>query len=304
MKLVTLAPEVPGGRGAGPCARRSRGHRFAGHTAIGAQEAFAIVDAGATPSRISSTRWRPCTTAHPGLVGAALADERLTPMVIADGVHVDPLASAPSIERAAGERVALVSDSEPRGGRRRGRATASRACAMQRRGDIVTDAEGRLRAPALLDCIAPAALRERPARPGRRGVGRRLREAGRRSSASDPGSPPARRQPRPLRRDLAIAARDVPRRVGSSERLRGRCARASRTSATRSAASPVPPSRRRESCARRKYRGAACSHVAPIPPWTEITSRAAKSRARRPRPARGARGEGNSSGLSRYAQPA
>jgi len=49
--------------------------------------------------------------------------------------------------------------------------------------------------------------------------------------------------------------------------------------ATRSAASPAPPSRRRESWARRKKSGASCSQVAPIPPWTEIMVRPATSSA-------------------------
>ncbi len=50
-------------------------------------------------------------------------------------------------------------------------------------------------------------------------------------------------------------------------------------SATRSVASWVPPSSRRESWARRKNSGASCSQVAPMPPCTLIIERAAKSSA-------------------------
>ena len=46
-------------------------------------------------------------------------------------------------------------------------------------------------------------------------------------------------------------------------------------SATRSTASCVPPSRRRDSWARRKNSGASCSQVAPMPPCTLIMARAA-----------------------------
>src|SRR5579875_3052960 len=56
-------------------------------------------------------------------------------------------------------------------------------------------------------------------------------------------------------------------------------ASASVHSATRSVASRVPPSSRRESSARRKNSGASCSQVAPIPPWTLIIARAANSSA-------------------------
>jgi len=49
----------------------------------------------------------------------------------------------------------------------------------------------------------------------------------------------------------------------------------SNSSATRSVASPIPPSSRRASWARRKNSGASCSHVAPMPPWTEIIVRLA-----------------------------
>ena len=52
-------------------------------------------------------------------------------------------------------------------------------------------------------------------------------------------------------------------------------AAASSSPATRSVASAVPPSSRRDSCARRKYSGASCSHVAPMPPCTEMCSRVA-----------------------------
>jgi len=52
-------------------------------------------------------------------------------------------------------------------------------------------------------------------------------------------------------------------------------AASSNSPATRSVASPRPPSNRRDSCARRKNSGASCSQVAPIPPWTEIIARLA-----------------------------
>ena len=148
VRMVTLAPEVPGGRGV-VRVLASRGVTVSlGHSAIGAQEAFGIVDAGARAVTHLFNAMAPLHHRDPGLVGAALADERLTPMVIADGVHIDPVVLA-IVERAAGERVALVSDASPAAGAAEGEHRLQ-GVRVQRSGDMVTDSEGRLAGSALL----------------------------------------------------------------------------------------------------------------------------------------------------------
>ncbi len=68
----------------------------------------AAIDAGARRVT-SSTRWRHCIIVSPGLAGAALLDERVRVSVIADGVHVHPLALE-LVRRMAGARTALGFD--------------------------------------------------------------------------------------------------------------------------------------------------------------------------------------------------
>lgn len=148
VKLVTLAPEMPGGRGA-VRVLSGRGVTVSlGHSAAGAEEALAAIDAGARSVTHLFNAMPPLHHRAPGLVGAALADDRVSPMVIADGVHVDPLVLA-LVDRAAGERVVLVSDATAAAGAPEGRYRLAGA-PIERRGDVVVDAEGRLAGSALL----------------------------------------------------------------------------------------------------------------------------------------------------------
>ena len=93
-----------------------------------------------------------------------------------------------------------------------------------------------------------------------------------------------------------------PRRPGLGAALRR--AALSVRSATRSVASCVPASSRRESCARRKNSGASCSQVAPIPPCTSIIARVAKSSACPAADRAALAASGNSSGCESPAKPA
>jgi N-acetylglucosamine-6-phosphate deacetylase len=49
----------------------------------------------------------------PGLVGAALADSRLTAGLIVDGIHVDPVSVRAAFAAKGADRIALVSDAMP-----------------------------------------------------------------------------------------------------------------------------------------------------------------------------------------------
>lgn len=110
LRLVTLAPEVPG---SGDRIRRLRAHHVVvslGHTDGSYDEIVGGVDAGATMvthvfSAMSAFHHR-----APGAVGAALLDDRVVAGLIADGVHSHP-ASVRLVMRAKGpDRVALVTD--------------------------------------------------------------------------------------------------------------------------------------------------------------------------------------------------
>ena len=90
VKVLTLAPELAG---AGEAVRllTSRGVLVGlGHSTCTYEEAEAAADAGARLVTHLFNGMAPLHHRRPGLAGAALADARLTPSLIADGVHVHP----------------------------------------------------------------------------------------------------------------------------------------------------------------------------------------------------------------------
>lgn len=109
VRLVTVAPELPGALEL-IAELRSRGLVVAlGHSAASAEVACRAVDAGATLVTHIFNAMRPLHHRAPGLAGQALMDARVGVCVIADGLHVDPLVLE-LVRRAAGGRVVLVSD--------------------------------------------------------------------------------------------------------------------------------------------------------------------------------------------------
>ncbi len=106
-RLVTLAPELPGGLGA-IAGLRARGVTVAlGHSDATYDEALAAAGAGATLVTHVFNAMAPMHHRAPGLAGAALSDPRLTPAVIGDGVHVHPAVLALVLSTG---RAVLVSD--------------------------------------------------------------------------------------------------------------------------------------------------------------------------------------------------
>ncbi len=92
VRLVTLAPEADPGLAA-TRALADRGIVVAlGHSRCSYEEALAAADAGATVVTHLFNGMGPLHHRDPGLPGAALDDDRLTPTMIADLVHVHPVA--------------------------------------------------------------------------------------------------------------------------------------------------------------------------------------------------------------------
>lgn len=112
VRLVTLAPELPG---ALELIADLRGRGVAvslGHSGAGAETAAAAFAAGASMVTHLFNAMGPLHHRAPGLAGAALADPAVALGLIADGHHVDPLLLR-IVARAAGSRVVLVSDASP-----------------------------------------------------------------------------------------------------------------------------------------------------------------------------------------------
>ncbi|HVF32030.1 MAG TPA: N-acetylglucosamine-6-phosphate deacetylase [Acidimicrobiales bacterium] len=92
VKVVTLAPELDGAREAIRLLVDKGVLVALGHSTATYDEAVAGADAGARLVTHLFNGMGPLHHRAPGLVGAGLADGRLTPSLIADGVHVHPAA--------------------------------------------------------------------------------------------------------------------------------------------------------------------------------------------------------------------
>lgn len=109
VRIVTLAPELEG-------ALTAIGELVAagvvaslGHTDATLDQARAGIDAGATMVTHLFNAMRPLHHREPGIIGAALGDDRVTCGLIADGTHVHPSLVALALH-AKPNRIALVSD--------------------------------------------------------------------------------------------------------------------------------------------------------------------------------------------------
>lgn len=109
VRLMTLAPELPG---AYDLIRILLAHGVSvsfGHSDATAQEAHAAFQLGAHTVTHLFNAMRPFHHRDPGLVGAALAREDVVVQVILDGVHLAPETEA-LVARVARGRTALVTD--------------------------------------------------------------------------------------------------------------------------------------------------------------------------------------------------
>ena len=110
--LVTLAPEcVPDGFVRGLAAAGVR--VSIGHSEASAATVMQAVADGATGVTHLFNAMPPLSAREPGIVGTALADERLTAGLIADGIHVDPVSMRTAFAAKGCNGIALVTDAMP-----------------------------------------------------------------------------------------------------------------------------------------------------------------------------------------------
>jgi len=110
IRMVTLAPELPG---ADAAIRRLLAADVVvalGHTDAGYDQTRRALDAGATVGTHLFNAMRPVHQREPGPVLALLEDPRATVELIADGVHLHPSLIRRVIDTAGPQRVALVTD--------------------------------------------------------------------------------------------------------------------------------------------------------------------------------------------------
>lgn len=106
---VTLAPELPGALDAIRFLTSAGVRVCVGHSDACEDDVHAAADAGARLVTHLYNAQRPMTHRDPGVVGAALTDDRLTCGLIVDGHHVAPAAIKVAFACATG-RVMLVTD--------------------------------------------------------------------------------------------------------------------------------------------------------------------------------------------------
>jgi N-acetylglucosamine-6-phosphate deacetylase len=110
VRLVTLAPELPGADAIIEKLLRREIAVSCGHTDATAEQAGAAFDLGVRSVTHLFNAMRPFHHRDPGVVGAALARTDVIVQLIVDWVHVAPVAAA-MVWQAAPGRVALVTDS-------------------------------------------------------------------------------------------------------------------------------------------------------------------------------------------------
>jgi N-acetylglucosamine-6-phosphate deacetylase len=110
VRLITIAPEVPGNLEViAECTRRGA-VVSAGHTDATYEQMMAGVEHGVRHVTHTFNAMRPLHHREPGPVGAALTLPQLTVELIADGIHVDPVVMHALYTARGAEGVVLVTD--------------------------------------------------------------------------------------------------------------------------------------------------------------------------------------------------
>jgi len=109
IRMVTLAPELPGAMTTIPVLVAAGVVVAIGHTDCDAETARRAVDAGARVATHLFNGMPPLHHRTPGPVGVALADDRVVLELIVDDHHLHPV-TVDAVHAAGAHRVALVSD--------------------------------------------------------------------------------------------------------------------------------------------------------------------------------------------------
>jgi N-acetylglucosamine-6-phosphate deacetylase len=110
LRIITLAPELPGAFAVIEAATRAGVTVAVGHTDATADVTMAAIDAGATHATHLFNGMRPPHHREPGAVGALLDRAEVTCEVIADGVHLHDIVVRLTARAAGPGRLVLVSD--------------------------------------------------------------------------------------------------------------------------------------------------------------------------------------------------
>ncbi len=121
IRMITIAPELPG---AGETIRHARSmgiHCSLGHSDANYDQTRAAFTAGAEHATHTFNAMRALRHRDPGILGAILADEAVSADIIADGVHVDPSVVRLFLAAKGPERAILITDAISAAGMPEGR---------------------------------------------------------------------------------------------------------------------------------------------------------------------------------------
>jgi len=111
VRMLTIAPEVPGAIEVITEAARRKVCVSIGHSDAETAEAVNGVNAGARHATHTFNAMRPLDHREPGIIGEVLSDDRLTADIIADGIHVAPGVVKVFLRAKGIERAVLITDS-------------------------------------------------------------------------------------------------------------------------------------------------------------------------------------------------
>lgn len=110
IRILTLAPELLGAEELVKTALRLGIQPSAGHSAAEEESANQAFRWGVRRLTHAFNAMPPLNSRHPGLIGAALLDPRVSLEMIADGIHVHPLVLDLTYRLKGAQRLMLVSD--------------------------------------------------------------------------------------------------------------------------------------------------------------------------------------------------
>jgi N-acetylglucosamine-6-phosphate deacetylase len=110
LRMMTVAPELPGAIATIAHARTLGVHSSLGHSNATYAEARAGIAAGADHATHTFNAMRPLDHRDPGILAAILEDDTLTADIIVDGIHVDPSVVRLFLRAKGEDKAILITD--------------------------------------------------------------------------------------------------------------------------------------------------------------------------------------------------
>jgi N-acetylglucosamine-6-phosphate deacetylase len=110
VRMITIAPEIPGAMEVIVEAARRKICVSIGHSDAELPVARAAVQAGARHATHTFNAMRPLDHRNPGILGEVLSDDTMTADIIVDGIHVSPEVVKLFLQAKGPERAVLITD--------------------------------------------------------------------------------------------------------------------------------------------------------------------------------------------------